>query len=122
MNKSVIGAVLVSLVLLAGGALFFTSTNKTPSSDNELRIITATEVAMHNTKEDCWTIINSNVYDLTSFVSNHVGGDEILRACGEDATTLFTTRTTEDGATVGSGTPHSQSAESQLKSLIIGRL
>ena len=83
---------------------------------------TATEVMQHNTADDCWTIIGGNVYDLTSFISQHPGGDEILRACGQDGSSLFNQRETETGEEVGSGTPHSSSARSQLERLKIGSL
>ena len=80
------------------------------------------EVAAHKTANDCWTIINGKVYDITKYVSGHPGGNEILRACGIDATTLFTTRTTQDGQKVGSGTPHSSNAQAQLDTMLIGTL
>lgn len=80
------------------------------------------EVTQHSSKEDCWTVISGNVYDLTEFVNRHPGGDEILRACGADATTLFTKRQTQEGQSVGSGKPHSQAANEQLAKLKIGIL
>lgn len=111
-----------------------TTTNGQPSQTSEqntqpaqgeaqdLTTYTFEEVRAHNTQEDCWTVIDGNVYDLTSFVVSHPGGDEILRACGNDATTLFRQRTTEDGQRIGTGTPHSRSAAAQLASLQIGTL
>lgn len=89
-----------------------------PASDS----FTSAEVAAHNTEADCWSIINDNVYDLTSYIPRHPGGDEILRACGVDGTSLFTSRTTESGEAVGTGTGHSSSAQSQLESLKVGTL
>ncbi len=83
---------------------------------------TAEEVAQHSNSSDCWTIINGQVYDLTEYVSSHPGGDEIARACGVDGTTLFESRETESGQSVGSGTSHSSSANRQLEQLKIGTL
>ena len=83
---------------------------------------TAADVAKHNSKADCWTIISGSVYNLTDFIPQHPGGEEILRACGVDATTLFTTRHTEDGEAVGSGTPHDSEATRELAELKIGEL
>ncbi len=80
------------------------------------------EVATHSTKDSCWTIINGTVYDITSYIRSHPGGDRILQACGVDGTTLFTERTTNDGQAVGSGTPHSSSATQQLAQYKIGTL
>ena len=37
-------------------------------------------------------------------------------------TTLFTSRTTKDGQSIGSGTPHSQAAQEQLDQLKLGTL
>ena len=82
----------------------------------------ATDVAKHNSKSDCWTIISGSVYNLTSYIPHHDGGDEILRACGIDGTTLFTQRHTASGQAVGSGTPHSSQAERDLARLKIGTL
>ena len=31
------------------------------------------EVAKHSTKEDCWLIINEEVYDVTEFMDIHPG-------------------------------------------------
>jgi cytochrome b involved in lipid metabolism len=98
------------------------SNNSGQNSDNTQSKITSEEVAKHNTPDNCWAIIDGTVYNLTSYIGRHPGGSEILRACGIDATTLFQTRTTADGQKVGSGTPHSSSAENQLESLKIGEL
>ncbi len=137
MNKAVI-AVLV-LIVGAGLAFFVLSGGddaNAPASDSvetesnnngsdvddseQLEEYTAVQVAEHDRAEDCWTMIDGNVYDITEYVSSHPGGDEILRACGTDGTTLFQTRTDEDGNAVGSGTPHSGSAENILARFQIG--
>ena len=86
------------------------------------KTFTIDEVASHNSRTDCWTIISGQVYELTDFINRHPGGDEVLRACGTDATTLFTSRTTKDGQSIGSGTPHSQAAQEQLDQLKLGTL
>jgi len=33
--------------------------------------------------------IDNKVYDVSQFVSQHPGGEAILRGCGKDATALF---------------------------------
>ena len=94
-----------------------------PNSDvPSLKSFSLVEVATHNSADDCWTVINANVYDITSYIPRHPGGEEILRACGTDGTTLFEQRETQDGQAVGSGTPHSSSAASQLEALQTGIL
>lgn len=142
--KPAIFAIIITgvLVVAAAGAYLLTagtdetpagtpSSNSAPSpqpatnsdeTTNETPTFTAKQVAEHDHEDDCWTIIDGSVYDLTSFIPQHPGGDEILRACGEDATTMFMSRTDEDGDPIGSGTPHSSSAMSQLQELKIGEL
>jgi cytochrome b involved in lipid metabolism len=138
--------IIVGLIILVGiGAYFITSsttseqnlseqdqttnTNTTiqPAPDNngqnaELETYTSSQVSEHDKKDDCWTIINGLVYDITAYVPRHPGGDEILDACGQDSTRLFTQRKTADGERIGSGTPHSSSASNQLQSYLIGKL
>jgi fatty acid desaturase/predicted heme/steroid binding protein len=47
------------------------------------------EVAKHNSREDCWMIINGKVYDVTSWIDKHPGGEIILSYAGMDATDVF---------------------------------
>lgn len=75
---------------------------------------TLADVAMHNSKEDCWMIIHDNVYDVTDYVSSHPGGSAILEGCGIDSTNLFETRP------MGSGTPHSGGARDKMDEYLIG--
>ena len=90
-----------------------TSNNSTQATDTA-RSYTLSEVAQHNSRSDCWTVIDGNVYDVSSFVSGHPGGTVIAKACGIDGTELYNT---QDGE--GS---HSRTADRELKSLLIGAL
>lgn len=47
------------------------------------------EVAEHNKRDDCWIIIKDKVYDVTSYVEEHPGGDAILDHAGDDSTDGF---------------------------------
>lgn len=96
------------------------ASNDASSEPADTDMYTEAEVASHNTEDDCWTIIDGSVYDITSYIPRHPGGAEILRACGADGSTLFNTRTTEDGETVGSGTGHSTNARGQLAGFKVG--
>lgn len=129
MKPSIIIAIVVSAVAVIGAVLFFVSADGSSSVNNseansitQRSDITTDEVSSHNTEDDCWTIIDGSVYDITSYVPRHPGGEEILRACGVDGSSLFNQRQTESGEEVGSGSPHSRSAQSQLADLKIGTL
>ncbi|GLT98514.1 hypothetical protein SLE2022_160160 [Rubroshorea leprosula] len=47
------------------------------------------EVALHNKRTDCWIIIKDKVFDVTSYVEEHPGGDAILTHAGDDSTEGF---------------------------------
>lgn len=48
------------------------------------------DVAKHNTKADCWTTINGGVYNVTSWISEHPGGESaIIGLCGIDGSNQF---------------------------------
>eukprot|EP00027_Filamoeba_sp_ATCC50430_P003103 CAMPEP_0168555028 /NCGR_PEP_ID=MMETSP0413-20121227/8105_1 /TAXON_ID=136452 /ORGANISM="Filamoeba nolandi, Strain NC-AS-23-1" /LENGTH=133 /DNA_ID=CAMNT_0008585829 /DNA_START=78 /DNA_END=479 /DNA_ORIENTATION=- len=52
--------------------------------------ISADEVAKHNKRTDCWVIYRGKVYDVTAFLDQHPGGEEVLLdLAGKDATTDF---------------------------------
>jgi L-lactate dehydrogenase (cytochrome) len=54
------------------------------------KLISAEEVAKHNTRDDCWVIISGQVYDVTEFLDQHPGGAKvILQQAGDDATEVF---------------------------------
>lgn len=51
------------------------------------RLISADEVAKHNTRASCWVILYGNVWDVTDFLPSHPGGASIvLKLAGRDAT------------------------------------
>lgn len=122
----------VAAGLICGGLLYVISTPGSPGSEQSLAertkqpsngiTYTIDEVKTHAVRNDCWTVVNSQVFDITSFIEHHPGGDEILRACGADGSSLFNNRTTDSGQSIGSGRSHSDSAASILKDLYIGDL
>ncbi|KAK7245454.1 hypothetical protein RIF29_40300 [Crotalaria pallida] len=59
------------------------------NSDKASKSFSKTEVSLHNKREDCWIIIKNKVYDVTSYVEEHPGGDAILAHAGDDSTEGF---------------------------------
>jgi cytochrome b involved in lipid metabolism len=53
-------------------------------------IYSLSDVAKHNSSKNCWTIINGNIYNLTSSINKHPGGKQaILSLCGKNGTKAF---------------------------------
>lgn len=56
----------------------------------ELSGITLSDIAQHDSKKSCWSAVNGNVYDLTSWIPNHPGGEQaILSMCGKDGSNAY---------------------------------
>merc|ERR1719330_1600808 len=52
--------------------------------------LTMEEVAKHTTKDDCWVVLHDRVLNVTSFLSQHPGGElAILTFAGKDASAEF---------------------------------
>ncbi|CAA0838622.1 Cytochrome B5-like protein [Striga hermonthica] len=62
---------------------------KSHVSAKALNVYTKAEVSLHNRRTDCWIIIKNKVYDVTSYVEEHPGGDAILAHAGDDSTEGF---------------------------------
>ena len=75
------------------------------------------EVARHAAADDCWMVIEGQVYDVTDYFGRHPGGNEtLLLGCGQEATELFQTKPQ------GSGTDHKPFAYELLADYLIGDL
>lgn len=48
------------------------------SAKTDGKAITFEEVEKHNKKDDCWMIIHGKVYDVTKFLVEHPGGEEVM--------------------------------------------
>ncbi|XVF72971.1 hypothetical protein PTKIN_Ptkin12aG0163600 [Pterospermum kingtungense] len=69
------------------------------------------DVVNHKERKGCWLLISGKVYDVTPFLEEHPGGDEVLiAASGKDAT--------EDFEDVG----HSDDAKEMMKKYCIGEV
>lgn len=54
------------------------------------RVVTLSELASHNKKNDAWIAIRGIVFNVTQYMDFHPGGiDELMRGVGKDATKLF---------------------------------
>ncbi|MCL7040934.1 hypothetical protein MKW94_009466 [Papaver nudicaule] len=74
-------------------------------------VYTLEEASKHNTKKDCWLILDGKVYNVTEYLDDHPGGDDVLvNATGRDAI--------EDFDLVG----HSKSARELMENYLIGEL
>ncbi|KAF3080613.1 hypothetical protein TWF569_004923 [Orbilia oligospora] len=77
----------------------------------ETKEYTYADVAAHDTKESMYVVIDDKVYDVSPFVDEHPGGEEVmLDVAGQDGTEAF-----ED---VG----HSDEAREILSKYLIGNL
>jgi len=75
-------------------------------------VLTVAEVAKNNRVSSCWTIINENVYDITSYIPNHPGGEEAISSiCGRDGTAQFERQPN-----------HNSLADQNLQRLLLGPL
>jgi cytochrome b involved in lipid metabolism len=78
---------------------------------SETKEFTYSDVSEHATKKDLYIVVHDKVYDCTSFVDEHPGGEEVLLDVGgQDSTEAF-----ED---VG----HSDEARETLDKLLVGTL
>ena len=108
-NKNLLIVVAVLIALLIAGVMYLgkiqnetydqpiAPTSATPGtasssvSAGATATYTVADVATHNNASSCWTIVNGKVYDVTSFITKHPGGQKsILKMCGTDGTANFT--------------------------------
>jgi cytochrome b involved in lipid metabolism len=87
-----------------------TTNERSPSQESPS--FNRAQVMTHSTASDCYTIVGTNVYDVTSWITKHPGGkDAILGLCGKDGTEQFSLQ-------------HGTSAKAQaaLASFLIGTI
>lgn len=83
----------------------------------ELKHIEKEEVAKHNKPDDCWIVVEDKVYDVSTFVGQHPGGNAILKNAGTDSTQGF--------KSIGkhkSGTDNYSGADLQMAKFLIGQI
>ncbi|KAJ4828646.1 hypothetical protein Tsubulata_036135 [Turnera subulata] len=78
---------------------------------SQQRVFTLSQVAQHKSKKDCWLVIDGRVLQVTKFLEEHPGGEEVvLELAGKDATMEF--------KDVG----HSKAAQGMLRKYQVGIL
>ncbi|NDF42728.1 MAG: cytochrome b5 domain-containing protein [Actinobacteria bacterium] len=72
----------------------------------------ATISTMHKDSTSCWSAIDGNVYDLTSWITQHPGGAGVIKGmCGKDGTAAYNSQHR------GQGRPASELARFKIGSL-----
>ena len=52
--------------------------------------LTWDEISQHNTKNDCWVVVDGVVYDMTDFLDDHPGGKRLpVKHSGKDVTEIW---------------------------------
>ncbi|CAH1778708.1 unnamed protein product [Owenia fusiformis] len=58
--------------------------------ESYIKLFTLNEVADHWEYNDCWIVLRDRVYDITPFLKEHPGGEDvILENAGRDVTVAF---------------------------------
>jgi 4-hydroxysphinganine ceramide fatty acyl 2-hydroxylase len=79
-----------------------------------IRIFTTEDVEQHKGRASCWVTRDGKVYDVTEFLPDHPGGDDlILNYGGKDVDAVMRDAQEHD---------HSESAFDMLDGYAIGRL
>ncbi|GBE87411.1 oxidoreductase [Sparassis latifolia] len=79
-----------------------------------VRIYTLEDVAAHSSPSSCWVTRDGKVYDVTNFLPDHPGGDDLLLSyAGRDVGAIMKDSSQHD---------HSDSAYDMLDECIIGRI
>lgn len=116
MNYTRTIAAAVSFLMLAGAGCTLTNSPEEPAvnATPEVSTYTVEEVAQHATEDDCWTIINDEVYDITALIPNHPT-PKVVEGCGVDGTGLLF-------GTDPAGKDHSEEAIEKMADYLIGDL
>jgi 4-hydroxysphinganine ceramide fatty acyl 2-hydroxylase len=79
-----------------------------------VKIYTREDVEAHNTPQSCWVSRKGRVYDITQFLPDHPGGDDVIQEyAGKDVDEIMRDKLSHE---------HSDSAYDMLDEYIVGRL
>lgn len=92
----------------------FVAMNAFAAPRRRVRLFSAEDVAGHATRDDCWVVHEGRVFDITPFVRDHPGGDDLLLPyAGKDLAGAMADSQIHE---------HSDSAYAVLGEYFIGRL
>ena len=84
------------------------------SVSKRVRIFALEDLDAHKSAQSCWVTYKGKVYDVTAFVADHPGGDDlILNNAGTNVENIMKDKDSHD---------HSDSAYEMLEEYVIGRL
>ncbi len=96
MNRKIIIGICIFVVFVVGAIAIlarkidYVKPVKNNNIATTTKAYTLSEVVSHKTEKDCWTTINGNVYNVTTWISEHPGGKEaIISLCGIDGSAAF---------------------------------
>lgn len=65
-------------------------TQSTTKTTSNVKTFTMQEVALHADTTSCYSVVNGSVYDLTTWIPKHPGGERAIKSiCGKDGTDGF---------------------------------
>jgi cytochrome b involved in lipid metabolism len=107
MDKKILTPVIIGIavVLIAAGAAYQKSRPEgtgipSPELNTEPAAVdsyTLAEVATHASAASCWAVVNDSVYDLTTWISKHPGGEDAIKSiCGKDGSAAFNNQHSEN--------------------------
>ncbi len=112
-GKGLVAIIIIIVLIIAGIAWAFANTesdavsypNTVPANTNtdisgtnststtassSVSSYTLADISSHKDASSCWVAVDGSVYDMTSFVGQHEGGDiAILSLCGKDGSADF---------------------------------
>lgn len=103
----------VSSTAAPGAAVSGAKNSTAPAQPANSGGYTLAQVAQHNSAGSCWSAINGSVYDLTSFIAYHPGGEAaIISLCGKNGSAAF------DAQHGGQSRPASELASLKIGALV----
>ncbi|MFA6813986.1 MAG: hypothetical protein GX943_02915 [Candidatus Pacebacteria bacterium] len=99
------------LFIFLGSLIFLTLGNKIQAQS----LYSMNEVELHQTPDDCWMVIEDQIYDLSSYLVDHDRWLNIRDWCGSDATDDYNNK-------AGMNRDHSVKADEMLAGYLIADL